>query len=113
MMNFDLLSDASEVHPARQPCLFKFHAGGCRREPPSQTNSPFPSRGRRDLPIQTASIYLLSDVGESLQTTQLDLFHLYLSDTASIDLPTDAGEVLPARQPYFFKSPRSARLTRP
>ncbi len=76
---------------------------GRRRGAPGQTTLPFPSRGRRDLPIQTASIYLPSDVGESHTTTQLDLFRLYLSDTASLDLPSDAGEVLPARQPYLFK----------
>ncbi|KAF4113212.1 hypothetical protein G5714_005757 [Onychostoma macrolepis] len=39
-----------------------------------------------------------SDAGENLPTTQLDLFRLYLSDTVSINLPTDAGESLPARQ---------------
>ncbi len=76
---------------------------GRRWGSPGQTTLPFPSRGRRDLPIQTASIYLPSDVGESLPTTQLDLFRLYLSDTASLDLLSDAGEVLPARQPYLFK----------
>ncbi|KAF4114261.1 hypothetical protein G5714_004484 [Onychostoma macrolepis] len=42
----------------------------------------FPSRGRRDLPIQTVSFHLRSDAGESLPTTQLDLFRLYLFDTS-------------------------------
>ncbi len=32
----------------------------------------------------------------------LNFFCLYLSNTASLDLPLDAGEVLPARQSYFF-----------
>ncbi len=32
----------------------------------------------------------------------LTFFCLYLSNTASLDLPLDAGEVLPARQSYFF-----------
>ncbi len=90
------------------------------------------------LPIQTASIFLLSDVGESLPATQVLLarqsyifhptagetypsrqrvfsscrrelpghptlpFRLHLSDTESLDLPSDTGEVLPARQPYLF-----------
>ncbi len=30
-------------------------------------------------------------------------FRLYLSDTASLDLPSDAGESLPARQLYLFE----------
>ncbi len=103
---------------------------GRRREPPGQTTLPFPPHGRRDLPIQTASIFLPSDVGESLPATQLYLsvftcptqrvlisrwtparcsrpdnltfFCLYLSNTASLDLLLDAGEVLPARQSYFL-----------
>ncbi len=29
-------------------------------------------------------------------------FRLHLSDAVSLDLPSDAGEVLPARQPYLF-----------
>ncbi len=34
----------------------------------------------------------------------LTFFCLYLSNTASLDLPLDAGEVLPARQSYFLLS---------
>ncbi len=64
-------------------------------------NLTFPPHGRRDLPIQTASIFLLSDVGESLPATQLSLLCLYLSNAASLDLRLDAGEVLPARQSYY------------
>ncbi len=71
---------------------------GRRREPPGQTTLPFPPHGRRDLPIQTASIFLPSDVGESLPATHLTFLCLYLSNAASLDLPLDAGEVLPARQ---------------
>ncbi len=74
---------------------------GRRREPPGQTTLPFPPHGRRDLPIQTASIFLLSDVGESLPATHLMLLCLYLSNAASLDLRLDAGEVLPARQSYY------------
>ncbi len=44
---------------------------GRRREPPGQATLPFPPHGRRGLPIQTASIFLRSDVGESLLATQL------------------------------------------
>ncbi len=40
------------------------------------------------------------DVGESLLATQL-VFCLYLSNTASLDLPLDAGASSPARQPYL------------
>ncbi len=46
---------------------------GCRRGAPGQTTLPFPPRGRRDLPIHTASIFLPSDVGESLPATKLYL----------------------------------------
>ncbi len=74
---------------------------GRRREPPGQTTLPFPPHGRRDLPIQTASIFLLLDVGESLPATHLTLLCLYLSNAASLDLRLDAGEVLPARQSYY------------
>ncbi len=97
---------------------------GRRREPPGQTTLPFPPHGRRDLPIQTASIFLLSDVGESLPATQLSLLCLYLSNAASLDPRLDAGEVLPARQSYYsvFTCPTqrvlisgwtSARCSRP
>ncbi len=74
---------------------------GRRRGAPSQTTLPFPPHGRRDLPIQTTSIFLLSDVGESLPATHLTFLCLYLSNAASLDLPLDAGEVLPARQSYY------------
>ncbi len=74
---------------------------GRRREPPGQTTLPFPPHGRRDLPIQIASIFLLSDVGESLPATHLTLLCLYLFNAASLDLRLDAGEVLSARQSYY------------
>ncbi len=88
--------------PVRQWVLISHQTPiGRRREPPGQTTLPFPPHGRRDLPIQTASIFLLSDVGESLPATQLSLLCLYLSNAASLDLRLDAGEVLPARQSYY------------
>ncbi len=88
--------------PVRQRVLISHQTPiGRRREPPGQTTLPFPPHGRRDLPIQTASIFLLSDVGESLPATQLSLLCLYLSNAASLDLRLDAGEVLPARQSYY------------
>ncbi len=70
------------------------------RASPRPDTLPFPPHGRRDLPIQIASIFLRSDVGESLPATQL-VFCLYLSNTASLDLPLDAGASSPARQPYL------------
>ncbi len=89
--------------PVRQWVLISHQTPiGRRREPPGQTTLPFPPHGRRDLPIQTASIFLLSDVGESLPATQLSLLCLYLSNAASLDLRLDAGEVLPARQSYVL-----------
>ncbi|KAF4116986.1 hypothetical protein G5714_001539 [Onychostoma macrolepis] len=75
-------------------------------------NLPFPPCGRRVLPIRTVSIYLQSDAGESLPTTQLDLFRLYLSDTVSIELLSDVGESLPARQ-LTFSTLRPESLTHP
>ncbi len=88
--------------PVRQWVLISHQTPiGRRREPPGQTTLPFPPHGRRDLPIQTASIFLLSDVGKSLPATQLSLLCLYLSNAASLDLRLDAGEVLPARQSYY------------
>ncbi len=51
--------------------------------------------------VYTSSIFLLSDVGESLPATHLKFLSLYLSNAASLDLPLDAGEVLPARQSYY------------
>ncbi len=57
--------------PVRQWVLISHRTPfGRRREPPGQTTLPFPPHGRRDLPIQTASIFLLSDVGESLPARQ-------------------------------------------
>ncbi len=88
--------------PVRQWVLISHRTPiGRRREPPGQTTLPFPPHGRRDLPIQTASIFLLSDVGESLPATHLTLLCLYLFNAASLDLRLDAGEVLPARQSYY------------
>ncbi len=88
--------------PVRQWVLISHRTPiGRRRDPPGQTTLPFPPHGRQDLPIQTASIFLLSDVGESLPATQLSLLCLYLSNAASLDLRLDAGEVLPARQSYY------------
>ncbi len=40
-------------------------------------------------------------------------FRLYLSDTASLDLPTDAGESTPGQTTLPFQVPRLAMLTRP
>ncbi len=59
------LSDSESWSPIRR-----------RQEPPGQTTLPFPPHGRRDLPIQTASIFLPSDVGESLPATQLTFLSL-------------------------------------
>ncbi len=49
----------------------------------------------------TASLNLPLDAGEVLPARQSYFFCLYLSNTASLDLPLDAGEVLPARQTLF------------
>ncbi len=49
----------------------------------------------------TASLDLPLDAGEVLPARQSYFFCLYLSNTASINLPLDAGEVLPASQTLF------------
>ncbi|KAF4118664.1 hypothetical protein G5714_000715 [Onychostoma macrolepis] len=80
------------THEPRSPA-------GCRREHSRPDNLTFSSLMLGDAyPSDTL------DAGESLPTTQLDLFRLYLSDTVSIDLPMDVSESLPARQTYLFKS---------
>ncbi len=64
-------------------------------------NLPFPSCGWRVSPIQAASCHLQSGHGECLPATQLYL-SVFTCPTVSLDLPLDAGESLPARQPYLF-----------
>ncbi len=64
-------------------------------------NLPFPSCGQRVSPIQAASCHLQSGHGECLPATQLYL-SVFTCPTVSLDLPLDAGESLPARQPYLF-----------
>ncbi len=61
-VSFDLLSDASEVLPARQPCLFKSHAGDTYLS-------------------DTVGIVPLSGVGESLPARQTHLFHPAAGET--------------------------------
>ncbi len=56
---------------------------GRRRELPGQASLPFPPHGRRGLPIQTASIFLRSDVGESLLATQLAFLSLPVQHSES------------------------------
>ncbi len=64
-------------------------------------NVPFPSCSRRVSPIQAASCHLQSGHGECLPATQLYL-SIFTCPTVSLDLPSDAGESLPDRQPYLF-----------
>ncbi len=65
-------------------------------------NLPFPPCGRRVSPIQAASCHLQSGHGVCLPATQLYL-SVFTCPTVSLDLPSDAGEVLPARQHYLFQ----------
>ncbi len=81
--SLDLLSDAGESLPARQPYLFHPTAGETYPSRPQVFSSPRMS-ARASRPPNLP-------------------FRLYLSNTASLDLPSDAGECLPARQPYLFK----------
>ncbi|KAF4099851.1 hypothetical protein G5714_019977 [Onychostoma macrolepis] len=98
---------------ASRPPNFTFLSLPVRHSRASQLDKlTFPSRGRRDLPIQTVSFHLQSDAGESLPTTQLDLFRLYLFDTVSLDLLPDAGERILGQTNLPFQIPRWARLTR-
>ncbi len=129
---------------------------GRRREPPSQTNSSFPSarttisnsveryvpgrsgnlklsvHSRRGSTIRLSSIDLTSDAARASRLDNLTFssyvseanpsnrrarppvgcrlsiptktlpFRLHLSDTVSLDLPSDAGASSPARHPYLF-----------
>ncbi len=81
--SLDLPSDAGESLPARQPYLFHPTAGETYPSRPQVFSSPWMS-ARASRPPNLP-------------------FRLYLSNTASLDLPSDAGECLPARQPYLFK----------
>ncbi len=67
----------------------------------STKNLPFPLCGQRVSPIQAASFHLQSGDGECLPATQLYL-SVFTCPTASLNLPSDAGESLLARQPYLF-----------
>ncbi len=58
------------------------------QEPPGWTTSPFPAS-----PTSWMS---------AKHPDQTLPFRLHLSDAVSLDLPSDAGEVLPARQPCLF-----------
>ncbi len=60
-------------------------------------NIPFPEFSL----LSITSFYLFTPARCS-RPDDLTFFCLYLSNTASLDLPLDAGEVLPARQSYFL-----------
>ncbi len=133
-VSLDLPSDAGESLPARQPYLFHpsyptdgeyFPPVGCRREPPGHTSYflclYLSNAASLDLPLDAGEVLPARQSYYSVFTcpTQrvlisrwtparcsrpdnLTFFCLYLSNTASLDLPLDAGEVLPARQSYFL-----------
>ncbi len=78
-VSLDLPSDAGESLPARQPYLFHPTAG-----------KTYPSRLR---------VFSSCRMSARASRPHNLPFCLYLSDTASLVLPLDAGESLPARQP--------------
>ncbi len=83
-----------------------------QQEPPGQTTLPFPPHGRRDLPIQTASIFLPSDVGESLPVTQLTFLSLPVRHSESWS-PVGCRREPPGQTTLPFQTSCSTRLTRP
>ncbi len=88
-ITFSTPRPARLTHPDRE----YFPPVGCRREPPGQTSYIFMS-----LPVQRSESW--SSVGRrrGAPGQTILLLCLYLSNAASLDLPLDAGEVLPARQ---------------
>ncbi len=80
-VSLDLPLDADESLPARRPYLFHPTAG-----------EAYPSRPRV---FSSGRMLVRASWPHNLP------FRLYLSNTASLDLPLDAGESLPARQPYL------------
>ncbi len=80
-MSLDLLSDAGTSPPARRPYLFHPTVG-----------EAYPSRPR---------VFSSGRMSARASWPHNLPFCLYLSNTASLDLPLDAGKSLPARQPYL------------
>ncbi len=80
-MSLDLPSDAGASPPARRPYLFHPTAG-----------EAYPSRSQ---------VFSSGRMSARASWPHNLPFCLYLSNTASLDLPLDAGESLPARQPYL------------
>ncbi len=80
-VSLNLPSDAGASPPARRPYLFHPTAG-----------EAYPSRPRA---FSSGRMLARASWPHNLP------FCLYLSNTASLDLPLDAGESLPARQPYL------------
>ncbi len=106
-----LPSDAGESLPARQPYLFHPTAGETYPSRPRVFSScRMSARASRPhslhcyvftCPTQRVLISGWTPARCS-RPDNLTFFCLYLSNTASLDLPLDAGEVLPARQSYFL-----------
>ncbi len=80
-VSLDLSSDAGTSRPARRPYLFH-----------PTTGEAYPSRPR---------VFSSGRMSTRASWPHNLPFCLYLSNTASLDLPLDAGESLPARQPYL------------
>ncbi len=69
------------------------------QEPPGWTTSPFPPSSAK-LTHQTGGTP--TSWMSAKHPDQTLPFRLHLSDAVSLALPSDASEVLPARQPYLF-----------
>ncbi len=105
--SLNLRLDAGEVLPARQSYFLL-------SLPVQHGESRSPVGRRRGAPGQTillSSVFTCPTRRVSIsrwtparcsRPDNLTFFCLYLSNTASLDLPLDAGEVLPARQSYFL-----------
>ncbi len=88
-ITFSTPRPARLTHPDRE----YFPPVGCRREPPGHTSYIFMS-----LPVQRSESWSPVGCRRGAPGQTILLLCLYLSNAASLDLPLDAGEVLPARQ---------------
>ncbi len=89
-----------ESHPSRLRASISSQVTASASRPPNFTFPSSPVRQRVSISRRTPARASRPD---NLTFSTPLPFRLYLSDTASLDLPSDAGESLPARQIYLFK----------
>ncbi len=109
-VSLNLPLDAGESLPARQHYLFHPTAGETYPSRPRVFSSRrMSARASRphilhfmSLPVQRSESWTPVGRRRGAPGQTILLLCLYLSNAASLDLPLDAGEVLPARQSYFL-----------